>query len=91
MIGEAMSCGTPCVVTDVGDSERIVGGTGVVVPASDPEEMVAGWRKILLITKEEREALGQKARERICAEFSLTHLIERTNRGFERLLNTTLG
>jgi len=31
VIGEAMSCGVPCAVTDAGDSGRIVGSTGRVV------------------------------------------------------------
>jgi len=36
VIGEAMACGVPCVVTNVGDSARVVADLGEVVPPKDP-------------------------------------------------------
>jgi len=70
-IAEAMSCGVPCVVTDVGDTALLVGRTGVVVPPRDPERLAAGVRDLLRLSDEDRRALGSAARRRIVDEFSL--------------------
>jgi len=74
-IGEAMACGVPCVVTDVGDSAWIVGETGIVVPPGDPAALAAGWQACL--TRDAAES-GRMARERIVGDFSVPHLVRKT-------------
>ena len=46
-IAEAMACGVPCVVTDVGDSALIVDGAGEIVPPAMPDALCEGFRVML--------------------------------------------
>jgi len=83
VIGEAMACGVPCVVTDVGDSSRVVGNTGIVVPPDNPEALAAGWIKCMT---EDNKETGTKTRLRIQNNFSLNQLVKHT----EEVLSDTL-
>jgi glycosyltransferase involved in cell wall biosynthesis len=41
VIAEAMACGVRCAATDVGETGAIIGDTGAVVPAKEPEALGA--------------------------------------------------
>lgn len=71
-IGEAMSAGVPCVVTDVGDSAYLVGNTGIVVDAGSPDALAGAWNALLSTGREQLAHMGAAARNRIEAEFSLS-------------------
>jgi len=75
-IGEAMACGVPCVVTDVGDSAYLVGSTGIVVPAGDAPAMTRALLQLLRLSSVERSALGASARQRIRQCFSLDSVVK---------------
>lgn len=74
VVGEAMSCGVPCVVTDVGDSAWLVGDTGLVVPPCNSSALAEAWQK-LIINPELRQDLGAKARQRIVDNFALEKIV----------------
>jgi glycosyltransferase involved in cell wall biosynthesis len=74
-IGEAMACGVPCVVTDVGDSALIVGETGVVVAPGDAEALAHG---LLACLSQDRQTLGAQARARIEAKWGAGRLAQQT-------------
>jgi glycosyltransferase involved in cell wall biosynthesis len=85
VVAEAMACGVPCAVTDVGDAALLAGDTGRVVPPGDPAAMAAAWAELLALAPEERARLGAAARERIAGHFSLRAAVERYEALYARL------
>jgi len=76
VIGEAMSCAVPCVVTDVGDSGWIVGHTGRVVPAQKPESLAEACKDLIKTGRERRQQSGLAARARIITRYSISSVVE---------------
>lgn len=72
---EAMACGTPCVVTDVGDARYIVGETGWVAPPQNSVALADAIEAALVASRsgasEERAGM---CRARIIREFSLARM-----------------
>jgi glycosyltransferase involved in cell wall biosynthesis len=77
VVGEAMACGVPCVVTDVGDSAWIVRDKGVVVPLKNPEALKTGIND--LIEKANLDNYNrQEIRQVIVEQFSVRQLVFKT-------------
>jgi glycosyltransferase involved in cell wall biosynthesis/D-alanine-D-alanine ligase-like ATP-grasp enzyme len=85
VIGEAMACGVPCVVTDAGDSALLVGPTGTVVPPRDPTAMAAALAAVLSKSPAERCQLGIAARQRVRDRFALDDVARRYESLYEQL------
>jgi len=76
VICEAMACGVPCVVTDVGDAAFIVNNTGYVVPPRDSLALTGAWKALVDLGEERRRELGLLARKRVMDHFELSKVVK---------------
>jgi glycosyltransferase involved in cell wall biosynthesis len=90
-VGEAMACAVPCVVTDVGDSARIVGDTGRVVPPRDPHALAAAWLNVFALGGEPRRELGRRARQRVADSFSIEVVVRAYEDTYRQVLAARVG
>ena len=78
--------GLPAVATDVGDSARIVGATGRLVPPRDPAALAEAMGALLGESKAARAACGLAARRRTESRFSLARAVEAHGAPYASLL-----
>jgi glycosyltransferase involved in cell wall biosynthesis len=82
---ELMAAGLAIVAEDVGQSREYIGHgrSGLLVEAGDTEAFARCVVR-LLRDKSLREALGNKARRRVCEEFAWERLVERIESAYHR-------
>lgn len=78
VVAEAMACGRPCVVTNVGDSAWIVGEFGMVVPAYDHIALAHGVEQMCRRMRTEGALLAEGALMQIVEKCSPEVLIRST-------------
>jgi glycosyltransferase involved in cell wall biosynthesis len=89
IVGEAMACGVPCVVTDVGDSAVIVGNPDQVVPPRNSAALAQALMRILSMPPRHRAVLSRLARDTVVARYNHRELVYQTERAIASLLLPT--
>ena len=82
---EAMSCGTPVVVTDGGALPEVAGSAGLVVPRGNPAALAEAIAS-LLHDPDRRRFVGQACFERAEAEFNWSRIAPRYQAVFEEAI-----
>jgi glycosyltransferase involved in cell wall biosynthesis len=85
---EAMSCGVPCITTDVGDSALIVDKTGWVIPPQDCSALVTAAMEFLALEDDRKLQLAQAARQRVLQQFSLHTIVAQHQQIYHQTLAT---
>lgn len=86
---EAGACGVPAVATDVAGTREVVinGVNGLLAKAGDAKSLGEAMTRLMSMPTEERYAMGERARQRVIAEFSLETVLDRWEWLYEELLD----
>jgi len=88
---EAMACGIPCAVTDVGGCSFVVGDTGRVVPTQDSAALARALGELVELGSEQRNSLGVAARRRVEEHFSLDAVVTKYQDLYQELASEDEG
>jgi glycosyltransferase involved in cell wall biosynthesis len=81
VVAEAMLAGLPCIVTDAGDAAEIVGDTGWVVPAKNPEALATAMHQAMVAMADTEAWTARKAAA--CARITNLYSMDKMQSRFE--------
>lgn len=85
VLGEAMSIGLPCVSTKAGDAELILGQPSYI---TEPKDYHSIARKLIALSyNDKRQVLGEKNRQRIVENYSLSKILTIYNRVYSESIS----
>jgi len=87
VIGEAMSTRVLCLSTDIGDSQYIIGDTGIVIPSGDRNSLLCALKDSISMSREDRINLGIGARQRIINLYSVELMTDKFISLYSQLVN----
>lgn len=85
---EAMAVGLPVVTTDMPGCRDAVrdGENGYLIPPSNPFALADAIRKLAGDGEEKRKIMGEKGRQRVEKNMTLSHIVEQTLRHYEKVV-----
>lgn len=85
---EAMGCGAPIIATDVGsDGEVLSDGAGIIIDPTKVKPHLSFALKLLHDSKDYRDLLSRKSRERVVERYSLEKNVTEVEALYEKCLN----
>ena len=89
VVAEAMACGVPCVVTNVGDSAKLVGDLGLVVEPGDVQGLASAFETMLAsVVDENWPKKAVLLRQRIVQNYTIEKLLFRSLHAYRGLLSS---
>ncbi len=93
VVQQAMAMGKPVIGTRLGGTPEMIAEheTGLLVPAQDDAALADAIRDLAGRPAAERNAMGERGRQRVVEHFSLTRMAERTETLYRQIIASKKG
>lgn len=82
---EAMSCGIPCVASNVGDVKYILGNKSLIIKPGDNKELSDRILQIISLNDTDKEIIGSELHKRIKEKFTIQSVSETYSKFYNKI------